>query len=161
MIRVVEKYRPSIVLCAYGRSAIKDVVAQTRYLLKQSLDIAKKANISKSNLVLDPAIGFFRKTGKNPFFTKIKTDWLERDLTILQNLSSIKLGMPILVSVSNKSFLGKILDKDPPDRLFGSIAAETIAVLNGADVIRTHNVSQTRDAILVAQKLSKQIRKGL
>lgn len=161
MISVVEKYQPSIVLCAYGRSTIKDVVAQTRHLLKQSLDIAKKANMSKSSLALDPAIGFFRKTGKNPFFTKIKTDWLERDLTILQNLSSIKLGMPVLVSVSNKSFIGKILDKDPPDRLFGSIAAEAIAVLNGADIIRTHNVSQTRDAILVAQKLSKQIRKGL
>ncbi len=65
------------------------------------------------------------------------------------------------MSVSNKSFIGKILNKDLPDRLYGSIAAETIAVLNGADVIRTHNVRETKDAVFVAQKLSKQIRKGL
>lgn len=162
MRSVMEKYQPSIVLCAYGRSKIKgNDVFQTRYLLRESLAIAKNSKISKNQIVLDPAIGFFRKNGKNPFFTKIKTDWLKRDLTILQNLSSLKLGLPILISVSNKSFIGKILNKDPPDRVFGSIAAEVIATLNGADIIRTHNVRETRDAISVAQKLSKQIRKGL
>ena len=161
MISVVEKFNPSLVLCAYGKSPIQGTIAQTRHLLKQSLDIAKSIPISKNNLVLDPAIGFFRKTGKNPFFTKIKTDWFRRDLEIIRNLPSLKLGLPILISVSNKSFVGKILNKDPQDRLYGSIAAETISVLNGADIIRTHNVSQTKDAISVAQKLSKQIRKGL
>lgn len=158
---VVEKYRPSLVLCAYGKSSLRNAILQTKYLLKQSLDIAKNSHISKNNIALDPAIGFFRKTGKNPFFTKIQTDWFKRDLTILQNLSSLKLGLPTLISVSNKSFIGKILDKDPPDRIYGSIAAETIAVINGANVIRTHNVKETKDAISVAQKLSKQIRKGL
>lgn len=162
MKSVLEKYRPSIVLCAYGRSKINgNAVFQTRHLLRESLVIAKNSKISKNQIVLDPAIGFFRKNGKNPFFTKIKTDWLKRDLAILQNLSSLKLGLPILISVSNKSFIGKIIEKDPPDRIFGSIAAEAIATLNGADIIRTHNVKETRDAISVAQKLSKQIRKGL
>ena len=162
MKSVIEKYCQSLVLCAYGRSKIKgNDIVQTRQLLRESLAIAKNSNISKNQIVLDPAIGFFRKTGKNPFFTKIKTDWFKRDLTILQNLSSLKLGLPILVSVSNKSFIGKILNKDPPDRLFGSIAAEAIATLNGADIIRTHNVKETKDAISVAQKLSNQIRKGL
>ncbi|MFM8658823.1 MAG: dihydropteroate synthase [Candidatus Nitrosotenuis sp.] len=161
MSSVMEKYRPSLILCAYGKSSLRNPIAQTKYLLKQSLDIAKNSHISKNNIVLDPAIGFFRKTGKNPFFTKIQTDWFKRDLTILQNLSSLKLGFPILISVSNKSFIGKILDKDPHDRIYGSVAAESIAVLNGADIIRTHNVKETKDAISVAQKLSKQIRKGL
>lgn len=160
MLSVIEKYQPSVVLCAYGQSLIKNPMAQVRYLLKQSLNIANK-HISKNNIAIDPAIGFFRKTGKNPFFTKIKTDWFARDLTVLQNLSSLKMNLPILVSVSNKSFIGQILDKDPPDRLYGSIAAEAVAVLNGADIIRTHNVSQTKDAVSVAQKLSKKIRKGL
>ena len=160
MASVIEKYQPSVVLCAYGQSLIKNPMAQVRYLLKQSLNIANK-HISKNNIAIDPAIGFFRKTGKNPFFTKITTDWFARDLTILQNLSSLKMNLPILVSVSNKSFIGQILDKDPPDRLYGSIAAEAVAVLNGADIIRTHNVSQTKDAVSVAQKLSKKIRKGL
>ena len=161
MPRVIEKHRPSLVLCAYGKSSIRNSIAQSKYLLKQSLQIAKNAHISKNNIVLDPAIGFFRRTGKNPFFTKIQKDWFKRDLDVLQNLSDLKNDQPILVSVSNKSFIGKILDKDPQDRLYGSIAAEAIAVLNGADIIRTHNVWQTKDAISVAQKLSKQIRKGL
>jgi len=160
MISVIEKYRPSLVLCAYGKSSIKNTINQTKYLLKQSIDLASN-HVSKNKIVLDPAIGFFRKTGKNPFYTKISKDWIRRDLEILQNLSYIKLGLPVLVSVSNKSFIGKILNKDPQDRQYGSIAAEAIAVINGADIIRTHNVSQTKDAISVAQKLSKQIRKGL
>ena len=67
----------------------------------------------------------------------------------------------MLISVSNKSVIGKILQKeDPSDRLFGSIAAEVVSVLNGADIIRTHNVSETKDAILVASKLSSR-NKGL
>jgi dihydropteroate synthase len=160
MIPVIEKYQPSLVLCAFGRSSIKNSITQTRHLLKQSVSIASN-HVSKNNIVLDPAIGFFRKTGKNSFFTKINKDWLQRDIEIIKNLSLIKLGLPVLISVSNKSFIGKIINKDPQDRLYGSIAAEAIAVLNGADIIRTHNVSQTRDAISVAQKLSKQIRKGL
>jgi len=159
MISVIKKHSPSLVLCAYGQSPIKDPIAQVRHLLKQSITIAN--NISKNNIAIDPAIGFFRKTGKNHFFSKIKKDWVARDLNVLQNLSSIKLGLPILISVSNKSFIGKILNKDPQDRLYGSVAAEAISVLNGADIIRTHNVSQTKDAIFMAQKLSKQIRKGL
>jgi dihydropteroate synthase len=66
-----------------------------------------------------------------------------------------------LISVSNKSFLGEILGKEnPSDRLFGSIAAETVSVLNGADIIRTHNVEATKDAIIVASQLSKR-HKGL
>jgi len=58
--------------------------------------------------------------------------------------------------VSNKSFIGKILKKEnPSDRLAGSLAAEAVCVLNGADIIRTHNVCETREAVTVAQKLSK------
>ena len=154
MPRVIEKHRPSLVLCAYGKSSIRNSIAQSKYLLKQSLQIAKNAHISKNNIVLDPAIGFFRRTGKNPFFTKIQKDWFKRDLDILQNLPSMKLDQPILISVSNKSFIGEILNCDPQDRIFGSIAAETLAVINGVNVIRTHNVKQTNDALCVIQKLT-------
>lgn len=74
---------------------------------------------------------------------------------ILKNLRSIKLSMPLLVSVSNKSFIGKILKKEnPSDRLAGSLAAEVVCVLNGADIIRTHNVGETKEAITAAQNLS-------
>jgi dihydropteroate synthase len=163
MPKIVERYSPSLVLCAHSDTAIHgNHVTQTKILLRQSIRIAKSAKISTNKIVIDPAIGFFRKTGKNPFYTKIKTDWFRRDMEILQNLSSIKMNLPILVSVSNKSFIGKILErKNPSDRLHGSLAAEVISVINGADILRTHNVKETRDAAAVAQMFSKKFRKNL
>lgn len=162
MQEIISKFTPSLILCAYdSKTVIGNTVTTTKKLLRDSLQIAKKAHIPSENIVLDPAIGFFRKTGKGSFFTKIKSDWLERDLSIIQNLNSIKQNYPILISVSNKSFLGKILEKEnPSDRLFGSIAAETISVMNGADIIRTHNVEATKDAVKIASKLTKR-HKGL
>jgi dihydropteroate synthase len=159
---VISKFTPSLILCAYNSKIILgNSIQTTKKLLKESLKIAKKSNVPSEKIVLDPAIGFFRKTGKGPFFTKIKSDWLERDLFVIKNLNLIKQNYPILISVSNKSFLGKILGKEnPSDRLFGSIAAETVSVLNGADIIRTHNVEATKDAIIVASQLSKR-HKGL
>ena len=130
--------------------------AHPKDLLKQSLALAKFANISIKKIVLDPAIGFFRKTGTGPFFTKINSDWLERDLLMLNNLRSIKMKQPLLVSVSNKSFIGKLLNiENISDRLFGSIVAEAIAAFNGADIIRTHNVRETKDTVKLVQSLAQ------
>jgi len=155
MPKTIEKYCPSLVLCAYSKKTITgNQILKTKYLLKESLKIAKSANIPKSKIVLDPAIGFFRKEGMGSLFTKINSDYVQRDLLILKNLSSIKLDNPILVSVSNKSFIGKILKKkNPIDRIYGSIAAELVAIRNGADIIRTHNVEKTKNAMTIAQKL--------
>ena len=152
---VVSKFSPSLILCAFSsKTVIGNPLTSTKKLLRDSIQIAKKSNISSEKIALDPAIGFFRKSGKGPFFTKIKSDWLERDLSVLKNLNSIKQTLPILISVSNKSFIGKILRKENPnDRIFGSIAAETISVMNGADIIRTHNVEATKDAITITSKL--------
>jgi len=161
MINVIREYRPSLILCAFDSKTISGNIQSTKNLLKDSLKIAKTAGIPSSKIVLDPAVGFFRKSGKGSFFTKIKSDWLERDLSIIQNLRSIKQQYPILISVSNKSFIGKLLGKEnPSDRLFGSLAAEVVSVLNGVDIIRTHNVAETKDAVTVAEKLSKR-HKGL
>ena len=152
---VVSEFSPSIILCAYNSKTVSgNSVSVTKKLLRDSLKIALKSQVPSDKIVLDPAIGFFRKTGKGPFYTKIKTDWLERDLSILKNLTSVKQNYPILISVSNKSFIGKFLGKDnPSDRLFGSIAAETVSVMNGANIIRTHNVEATKDAISIASAL--------
>ena len=157
MQNVISKFTPSLILCAYDQKVvIGNSVIQTKRLLKDSLKIAKRSHIPFEKIVLDPAIGFFRKTGKGPFFTKIQSDWLERDLSILKNLNCIKQNFPIMISASNKSFIGKILGKENTnDRLFGSVAAETISVMNGADIIRTHNVEATKDAVTIASKLSK------
>ena len=154
---VISEYNPSLILCAYSQKPVNgNHLTITKKLLQDSINLAKKSHIPTKKIVLDPAIGFFRKTGQGSFFTKIKSDWLERDLFILKNLNSIKKNYPLLVSVSNKSFIGKILEKENPnDRLFGSISAEVVSVMNGADIIRTHNVDATKDAVTIASKLSK------
>ena len=156
MPKTIEKYCPSLVLCAYSKKIMTgNQLHNVRQLLNESLEIAKSVNIPKTKIVLDPAIGFFRKKGMGTFFTKINSDWLKRDLLILKNLKLIKSGRPILVSASNKSFIGKILKKEnPSDRLFGSLAAEVISVLNGANIIRTHNVGKSKEANSIAQELS-------
>jgi len=156
MPKTIEKYCPSLVLCAYSKKIMTgNQLHNVKQLLNESLEIAKSVNIPKAKIVLDPAIGFFRKKGMGTFFTKINSDWLKRDLLILKNLKSIKSARPILVSVSNKSFIGKILKKEnPSDRLFGSLAAEVISVLNGANIIRTHNVGKSKEANTIAQELS-------
>ena len=156
MSKIIERFCPSLILCAYSKKIITGTqLSKTEHLLKKSLDIAKSAKIPRSKIVLDPAIGFFREKGKNSFFTKINSDWVQRDLLILKNLRTIKLNMPLLASVSNKSFIGKILKKEnPSDILAGSLTAETVCVLNGADIIRTHNVGETKKAIMAAQKMS-------
>ena len=75
MVNVIEKYQPSLILCAFSKKLVTgNQVIKTKDLLKQSLALAKSANISINKVVLDPAIGFFRRTGTGPFFTKIKSD---------------------------------------------------------------------------------------
>jgi len=156
MQEVVSEFIPSLILCAYNSKTVSGNISSTKKLLRESLKIAKKSHVPSEKIVLDPAVGFFRKTGQGPFFTKIKSNWVERDLSIIKNLNSIKQSHPILISISNKSFLGNLLGKEnPSERLFGSIAAEAISVLNGADIIRTHNIEATKDAITIALKLSK------
>jgi dihydropteroate synthase len=123
--------------------------------------MALKSGISKSKIVVDPAIGFFRQKGQGILFTKINSDWLQRDILVLRNLNKIKDRYPILISISRKSFIGKILDEsDPTERIYGSLAAETFATLNGADILRTHNVKATSDVIKIVSRL-KNFKKGL
>jgi len=157
MVNVIEKYHPSLILCAFSKKLVTgNQINKTKDLLKQSLVLAKSANIPIKKIVLDPAIGFFRRTGKGPFFTKINSDWLERDLLMLNNLRSIKMKQPLLVSVSNKSFIGKLLNiENISERLFGSVVAEAMTVLNGADIIRTHNVRETKDSVILVQSLAQ------
>jgi len=155
MIDVLRIYDPSLVLCAFSKKLVRgNQILKTKELLNESLKLAKLAGVSIKKIVLDPAIGFFRKSGKGPFFTKINSEWLERDLSLLVNLKSIKQNQPVLVSVSNKSFIGKIMNKkNPADRLPGSLTAEVVAVINGANIIRTHNIRETRNVVSTVKKL--------
>lgn len=153
MPKVLEKFQPSVIVCAFSKKpVIGNNLSQTKKLISDSIKLAMSSGIK--NIVVDPAVGFFRNTGSGLFFTKFNFDWVKRDLEIISNLSKVKMNYPVLVSVSNKSFLGKILQKpNPEDRLAGSLACEVVSAINGADIIRTHNVKYTKEVIRPIQRL--------
>lgn len=106
------------------------------YLAWQAAD-AKREGVQQ--IIIDPGIGF----GKS----------IEHNLLILQNLSRFKGIYPILVGPSRKGFIGAITDRSVEDRLSGTLAGVTACVLNGADIIRVHDVKECKDAILVANAI--------
>jgi dihydropteroate synthase len=124
----------------------RDPIETVRGLLEESLRIVWKAGVPDHRVVLDPGIGFFRQTA---------IPWHAWDCEVLQRLAELRaLGRPLLVGVSRKSFIGKILGQaDPRDRLAGSLAATAIAVVNGAHLVRTHDVGATREAVRMAEAL--------
>ena len=162
MIDVIRKYEPSLIVCAHSRRITKrNHLEKTKQLLKDSLEIAKSGNIPTKNIVVDPAIGFFRRDGKGFPFTKIDFDWFRRDQQILENLRIFKFGQPCMISISNKSIIGRILcESDPSKRLNGSLDLEMFSVINGADLIRTHNIKQSSEIVSIAKKIQRR-RKGL
>ena len=166
MPEVIEKYNPSVILCAYSNKLVSgNHTSITKKLLNESIKIAQKCNISKNKIVVDPAIGFFRRSSdvKNKLpYTKINSDWVKRDIQIIKELELLKTNFPILVSISNKSFLGKLLEKDDPlDRNIGTALGEMISIINGASIIRTHNPKITSDIIKITKSFVKKSKKGL
>ena len=166
MPKVVEKYNPSLILCSYSNRTEKgNFISMTKQLLNESVKIAERAQISKNKIVLDPAIGFFRRSSdvkNNLPYTKISSDWVQRDVEIIKKLNLLNTTFPILVSISNKSFLGKLLGKeDPADRNTGTAIAEMLSIINGASIIRTHNPKITSDVIKMTKLLTKKSKKGL
>lgn len=142
--KVVAEYdAPAIIMATFKKPGDAKTISEVRESLKSSIQIANEVGIDQNKLVIDPGIGF----GK-PY---------EFDLALIRELTRLKtLQKPILIGVSRKSFIGRVLGiKNPEDRLIGSLAATAIAVFNGANVIRTHDVKQTRETIKVAEAIAK------
>ncbi len=154
MAGIAAKAGVSMIIGAYSKVPATGKMVSTLKALKKSIRLASEAGIK--DVMIDPSIGFFRQEGKNPFFTKM-TDmpWYARDIEILSNLHKLAtLKKPICVSVSRKSFIGYLLNlNSAEDRLIPSIACEMIAALNGANIIRTHNVRETVQAVTMLQLL--------
>jgi dihydropteroate synthase len=112
-----------------------DVVEEIKRFFEERLAFATRHGIREERLILDPGIGF----GKS----------LEHNLEVLRRLSEFRpLGRPILVGLSRKSFIGKLLgDVSPEERLEGSLAAALWAVQEGASGLRVHDVGPTRRAL--------------
>ena len=134
-------------------------IAETIDILQKSLVLADESGISEDKLIVDPLIGFFRESGNNPFFTKIShQNWYDRDIGIISNLKHLSsLSKPICISVSRKSFIGHLFKLTETERLIPSIILQVICALNGTDIIRTHDVKETRVALELLERISKQL----
>ncbi len=146
MAEVAAEYSVPAVLCAHaGEVNLKDPIHMVIDALRESLTVAEAYGVEE--VAVDPAIGFFRPEWP---------PWYEWDSKILANLNMLKvLGKPILVGVSRKSFIGAITGRKAEERLAGSLAATAVAVLNGASIIRTHDVRETLDAVKVAELIKR------
>ena len=120
-----------------GAVAYDDLVQDVCRDGERLLDRAQRAGISRDRLLFDPGFGF----GKSP----------EQNVDLLRGMSALKaLGAPLMVGVSRKSFVGYVLGLPADRRLEGSLAAVVIAVANGADMVRVHDVAATRRALAMA-----------
>ena len=105
-----------------------DIIDDMMRFFTRSIAIARQAGIADRDIILDPGIGFGKSFAQN--------------LTALRRLGELKtLGHPILVGTSRKSFIGRILDKLPAERVNGTIASNVAAIIAGADLIRAHDVA--------------------
>ena len=117
-----------------------DVVSEVLEYLEERVKLCIAAGISKENIIVDPGFGF----GKS----------LAHNLTLLGNLEKLlKLELPLLVGLSRKRMLGFITDKPEKDRLAAGLAAAVVAVMKGACIVRTHDVSETVDALKLCDRV--------
>ena len=117
-----------------------DIMKEIAAFFTRSLEIAAKAGVSRGNIVLDPGIGF----GKTP----------EQSMTALARLDELSVfGLPLLVGASRKRFIASVTPSEPDQRLGGSIAAHLVAAKAGANIIRTHDVWETVQALRVARAI--------
>ncbi len=113
--------------------------------LEKSIKLGVSAGIPRKNIIIDPGLGSWTSQRKE----------LD-DYTIINQLDDLRiLTQCILVGISRKSFIGAILDVPPEKRLWGSLAATSIAIIRGTHTVRTHDVRATKDACLVANRIKK------
>ena len=118
-----------------------DVVEDIKSFFKERINACQESGIELSSITLDPGFGFGKNLGHN--------------IALLKNLSEFhEFGVSILAGLSRKSMIGTLLgDKDVDSRMIGSVTAALIAVENGANIIRVHDVAETNDALNVWQQI--------
>lgn len=116
----------------------QDVVNEVKLFLEERANSLIAEGIQTERIILDPGFGF----GKT----------FEHNITLLQNLESFQpLKFPLLVGLSRKSFIRKILSGDHDDHLSGSISAAILSIVKGAKIVRVHDVKETQSAIKIMQ----------
>jgi dihydropteroate synthase len=144
MAKVAVKYKAKVVLMHMQGTPrqmqrnphYQDVVREVYQFLDERIGYAVSQGIARENLIIDPGIGFGKTLGHN--------------LALLQKLSEFKsLGVPVLLGVSRKSMIGAILGRGPEERLPGSLAAAAWGYLQGASILRVHDVQTTKELIKI------------
>lgn len=171
MARVISDHQASVIIMARERRPGQgsDPISRTIGALRESLGIALSNGVDEGGIVIDPGIGAWPPLSMDPIFTGgeplrgdyVRGDgtypWYSWDSIIIMSINRIRseLNRPVLVGISRKSFLERLMRRraSPEERLFASVSAEAIAVLMGADAVRTHNVGESRDAVRVAEAL--------
>lgn len=150
MRKVVARFRAGAVLMhmkgmprtMQRNPTYKSIIDELFAFFKKSIDAALKQGIAKESLIIDPGIGFGKTVGHT--------------IEILRRLREFRaLGQPILVGVSRKSFIGKIINADVGARQYGSAAAAAVAINHGADIVRVHDVTQTRDVARICDAVQR------
>jgi dihydropteroate synthase len=122
----------------YYKNTISEILRE----LQPSIAAAIGAGIDPSMLIIDPGIGFGKR--------------IQDNLHIIRELASLKsLNFPILIGLSRKSFIGEILDKPVEKRLIGTITANTLAIINGANIIRVHDVSDAVEMVKIIESVRR------
>lgn len=122
-------------------TAYSDLIGEIAHFLRQSLAMAGEAGIEQERIALDPGIGFAKTVAQN--------------LEILRRLREFtSLGLPLLAGTSRKSFIGKVLDRETGQRTYGTAATVALAVHNGADILRVHDVCAMRDVADMAHAIT-------
>lgn len=121
----------------------EDLLEEIKSFLKERLEIAQSYGIKKERIIIDPGIGFGKR--------------LEDNLALINNLSFLEeLDRPILIGISQKSFIGKILNLPPQERLEGTIASAVLSIVRGAHILRVHDIKTIKRAVLVAEAILNQ-----
>ena len=123
-----------------------DVVEQVKEYLLERAAACVEAGIAKNNIILDPGIGF----GKT----------LDQNLALIANAKAfIETGHPYLLGVSRKSMFAQLLSREVDERLAGGLATTAYAVMQGASIVRVHDVKETADVVKVVEALKKGVNK--
>jgi dihydropteroate synthase len=118
----------------------ENLLTEIKSFFQERIDMAVSAGIKREKIIIDPGIGFGKKFRDN--------------LNLIRNLRYFEeLERPLLVGLSRKSFIGKIMDQPSQDRLEGSLSAAVLSVSHGAHMLRVHDVAATKKAILVAEAI--------
>jgi dihydropteroate synthase len=125
-----------------------DPVSEVAAYLRERVRLAGEAGIKPEKIILDPGIGFGKRTGDN--------------LELLRRLAEIcGKDYPLLVGVSRKTFIGDITGRDAAGRLAGTLAANAAAVMNGAAIIRVHDVREGADLVKVLYAIAIKSHEGM